>query len=178
MANLLDDIYDFFTGVVKCFPKLFCSSKNISYHHQQPKVGTIGSFCFTGFTQSNYKHTKKHGTTYVKIEIAGGGLHCPFLGWSLKDKLKNREGFTDLYIDKNDEYLTFKFPAEMNLTKEELFKIPLEIGYPAGIVNVIIADKPFKIKDNKSNHKINRSEYSEQKKHKQMQKKYNEESNI
>ncbi|MBW8052078.1 MAG: hypothetical protein FVQ77_17390 [Cytophagales bacterium] len=135
-------------------------------------------FCFTAFAQSKDKHTKKHSTTYVKIEIAGHGLHCPFLGMSLKDKIKNTQEFSDFYIDKDDEYLAFNFPSEMNLTKEELFKIPVEIGYPAGIVNVIIADKPFKIKNKRSNHKINRSEYAEQKKHKQMQKKYDEGSNI
>ena len=112
-------------------------------------------FCFTPDMsgQSKDKHTKKHSTTYVKIEIAGHGLHCPFLGDGLKNKLKNMDGFNDLYVDKQDHYLIFNFPAEMNLTQEELFKIPLKIGYPADLINVIIAGKPFKIKEVKINQK-------------------------
>ncbi|MCH8317858.1 MAG: hypothetical protein IIA88_05075 [Bacteroidetes bacterium] len=112
-------------------------------------------FCFTPDMsgQSKYKHTKKDAATYVKIEIAGHGLHCPFLGDGLKDKLKSMDGFNDLYIDKQDQYLIFNFPAEMNLTQEELFNIPLKVGYPAELINVIIAGKPFKIKEVKINQK-------------------------
>jgi len=121
---------------------------------------TIILFCFCFTTdmsgQSKDKHTKKQAATYVKIEIAGHGLHCPFLGDGLKNKLKSMDGFNDLYIDKQDHYLIFNFPAYLNLTQEELFNIPFKIGYPAELINVIIANKPFKIKDNGSSHKTKR----------------------
>ena len=82
---------------------------------------------------------------YVKIEIDHRGLHCPFLGVALKEKLKNMEGFKDFYIDKDDRYMTFTYPAEMPVTQKELMKIPIGVGFSESIVHVAIDDKPFKI---------------------------------
>ena len=114
---------------------------------ENPEVTLTGDHP-TGMTiGEEAKNTQKETLKHVKIEIDHRGLHCPFLGIALKDKLKNTEGFKDFYIDKDDRFLTFTYPAEMPITHEELMKIPIGIGFSESIVHVAIADKPFKIDD-------------------------------
>ena len=105
----------------------------------------ISGLVFQGFAQVEVKNTQKETLKHVKMEIEHRGLHCPFLGVALKDKLKNMEGFKDFYIDKDDKFLTFTYPATMPITQEELMKIPIDIGFSESIVHVAIADQPFEV---------------------------------
>ena len=100
---------------------------------------------FQGNAQYKAQNIKHETFNYVKIEIDHLGLHCSFLGVALKDKLKNMEGFKDFYIDKDERFPIFTYPAEMPITQEELMKIPIDIGFSEGIVHVAMADKPFKM---------------------------------
>ncbi len=81
--------------------------------------------------------------SYVKIEIGYMGLHCPFLGTSLKDKLKEEERFSNLFIDKADTYLTFSFDKSLNITESDLIKIPKDVGFSEEIISITISDIPF-----------------------------------
>lgn len=98
------------------------------------------------FFQSNAQviSSEDENAKYVKIEIAENGLHCPFLGVKLEYELKKINGLNDLYINNDESYLTFNLPIETEITKEELEKIPADVGYPSKYITVIMADKPIK----------------------------------
>ncbi|PCH93782.1 MAG: hypothetical protein COB85_06425 [Bacteroidetes bacterium] len=98
-----------------------------------------------GFSQEAEIIKTTEEQSYVKIEIGFMGLHCPFLGNSLKDKLKNEEKFSNLFIDEKDTFLTFSFDKSLQLTESELVDIPKNVGYSEEIITVTISDVPFSI---------------------------------
>lgn len=105
----------------------------------------VSGLFYKSTAQDKVQNDQKGKLKHVKIEIDHRGLHCPFLGVALKDKLKKMDGFKDFYIDKDDRYMTFTYPAEMPVTQEELMKISTGVGFSESIVHVAIDDKPFKI---------------------------------
>ena len=60
-----------------------------------------------------------------------------------KEKLKDNELFSDLFIDKADTYLTFSYLKSLNLTEADILKIPKEVGYSEEIITITISDVPF-----------------------------------
>ena len=93
--------------------------------------------------QESNLNTQTEQQAYVKIEIGYMGLHCPFLGNSLKDRLKKKEQFSNLFIDKSDTYLTFSFNKSLNLTESDIIEIPKAVGYSEEIIKITISDIPF-----------------------------------
>ena len=77
---------------------------------------------------------------YVKMEVGAMGLHCPFLGVTLKEQLQADTLFSELKVDKTDHFLTFAYIDSEELTADYFQKIAVRVGYPAEIIIVTLFD--------------------------------------
>jgi len=107
----------------------------------------LGLFLFSSISNFSYAQEAKE-TAFVKIEIGYMGLHCPFLGTSLKDKIRNDSLFGQIHIDNNDKFITFSFPINAGLIEKDFEKMAVETGYSADIVKVTLSNSEFPIDEN------------------------------
>jgi len=77
---------------------------------------------------------------YVKMKIGAMGLHCPFLGVTLKEQLKADTAYSELKFDKSDQFLTFAYTKDLKYTEKYFQDIAVRVGYPAEIVTITLHD--------------------------------------
>ena len=96
----------------------------------------LGSSTPQAFGQS--EQTAPKG--YVKMEIGVMGLHCPFLGVTLKEQLAADSAYSELKVDKSDHFLTFAYTKTGNYSPAYFQNIAVGVGYPAEIVKITLHD--------------------------------------
>ena len=68
------------------------------------------------------------------------GLHCPFLGATLREQLSSDTAYSELKVDKSDHFLTFAFTKADSYTAEYFQNIAVRVGYPAEIITITLYD--------------------------------------
>ncbi|MBI2967832.1 MAG: hypothetical protein HYY40_08470 [Bacteroidetes bacterium] len=84
-----------------------------------------------GIAQETYKNS-------VRIDIARGGLHCPFLGPRLKEAVSKFEGVENITLNSKDSYLEFIVPVQNTPKQDTLVKIANNLGYPVQDIKVTV----------------------------------------
>ena len=79
-----------------------------------------------------------NASVFVKMEIGAMGLHCPFLGVTLIDQLEADSSYSEVKVDKSDQFLTFSYTAGDLYNVEYFQKIAVNVGYPASLVTITL----------------------------------------
>ena len=74
----------------------------------------------------------------VRIDIAHNGLHCPFLGPQLKEKISQLNGAENVNLNSHDSYIEFDMPSAKTPSEEDLIKMANDLGYPKEDIKITI----------------------------------------
>lgn len=83
---------------------------------------------------------QKKGKEMDEFTVQVDGLGCPFCAYGLEKKIKKLKGVKKLKIDMEEAIMTFKYPAEKELTLAAVEKQVDEAGYTAVGTSVLRSD--------------------------------------
>jgi hypothetical protein len=73
---------------------------------------------------------------HVRLDVARMGLHCPFLGPKLVQKLKDLPDAQNVTLFMMPSYITFDLPAASAIPEQQIADLAVLVGYPKQDVTV------------------------------------------
>ena len=77
---------------------------------------------------------------HVRIDVAHGGLHCPFLGPQLQQKIMAVQSAKNVKLFPQESYISFELPVTTAIDEAQLIAVAVRVGYPQQDVKVTIAN--------------------------------------
>jgi hypothetical protein len=75
---------------------------------------------------------------HVRLDVARMGLHCPFLGPKLVQKLKEVPSAQNVKMFMMESYITFELPVSSTVVGGKIKDIAVLVGYPAQDITVTV----------------------------------------
>jgi hypothetical protein len=95
-------------------------------------------FCLVAHGQLNAQAIDTSSTKHVRLDVARMGLHCPFLGPQLMEKLKQVPSAQNVTLFMQPSYITFDLANGSDVNEAQIADIAAKVGYPKQDITVTI----------------------------------------
>ena len=98
----------------------------------------LAAFALTAYVPAQAQSTDSLHVQHVRLDVARMGLHCPFLGPKLMEKLKELPAAQSVTLFMMESYITFELPSGSTVEGGKIKNIAVSVGYPAQDITVTI----------------------------------------
>jgi hypothetical protein len=102
------------------------------------RLSLLAIFFFAANASTHAQVADSANVKHVRLDVARMGLHCPFLGPKLMEKLKAVPTAQNLKLFMMDSYITFELSSTSNVQSSEIKDIAALVGYPKQDITVTI----------------------------------------
>jgi hypothetical protein len=102
------------------------------------RLSLLAIFFFAAHPSVHAQAADTSNVKHVRLEVARMGLHCPFLGPKLMEKLKAVPTAQNLKLFMMESYITFELSSNSNVQGSEIKDIAAAVGYPKQDITVTI----------------------------------------